>query len=163
MSKTEKRGSSGRKAGRTVAFQILFGLGMVPPENSGSLDTAFEEALFVLSGDENNDLPKGKNEAFARELVQGVWDNLEDLDEIIGRHSQHWKVGRIAKVELTILRLALFEMVYRPDIPLKVAINEAIELSKRFGDGRSRNFINGILDAVAKAVDSGKFEMKKSF
>ncbi len=163
MNKNDKKGSSGRKAGRTAAFQILFGLGMVPPENSGSLDKAFDQALFVLSGDENHEAPSGKGEIFARELVQGVWDNRDELDGIIGRHSQHWKVGRIAKVELTILRLALYEMVYRADIPLKVAINEAIELSKRFGDDRSRNFINGILDAVAKAVDGGRFEMKKSF
>ena len=84
-----------------------------------------------------------------------------DIDALVVRFSKNWKLARIAKVELTILRLAVHEILSRPDIPLRVSLNEAIELSKRYGDENSRNFINGILDALAKAVDSGEFEIQK--
>jgi len=90
-----------------------------------------------------------------------VWDNQREIDALIVRFSKNWKLSRIAKVELTILRLAVFEILYRPDIPLRVTLNEAIELAKRYGDENSRNFINGILDAIAKAVDNGEFEIHK--
>lgn len=89
---------------------------------------------------------------FARTLVQGVMEHLDELDATIARFSKHWKLSRIAQVELTILRLGVFEMSYVPDVPVRVAINEAIELSKEFGDDNSRNFINGILDGVGKEL-----------
>jgi N utilization substance protein B len=79
---------------------------------------------------------------------------------VIGQFSRHWKVDRIGKIELTVLRLAVFEMLYREDIPPKVAINEAIELAKQFGDERSRPFVNGLLDAAAKALDEGTLKLK---
>ena len=90
-----------------------------------------------------------------------MWDNQREIDALIVRFSKNWKLSRIAKVELTILRLAVFEILNRSDIPLRVTLNEAIELAKRYGDENSRNFINGILDAIAKAVDSGEFEIHK--
>jgi len=86
------------------------------------------------------------------QLVNGVRDNLDKLDAVISRHSQNWKVKRIAMVELSIMRLAVYEMTHREDIPIKVAINEAVELAKTFGDNNSRNFVNGILDAVARDI-----------
>ncbi|MDO9632752.1 MAG: transcription antitermination factor NusB, partial [Humidesulfovibrio sp.] len=95
------------------------------------------------------------------QLVQGVCENQAEIDKVIGKHSDHWKIGRIGKVELAILRLSLFEILHRSDIPLKVAINEAIELAKGFGDENSRSFVNGILDAVARAVDEGRFDIEK--
>lgn len=93
---------------------------------------------------------------YAWELVKGVWARREDLDAVVGRFSRHWKLGRIARVELTILRLALYEMLLRDDIPPKVAINEGVELAKAFGDENSKSFVNGILDAAAKAVAHGE-------
>jgi N utilization substance protein B len=84
----------------------------------------------------------------------GVSVNLHDIDKTIEDHSQHWKIERIAMVELSILRLSLYEMLFT-DIPVKAAINEAIELSKTFGDDKSRSFVNGILDGVAKTSKRG--------
>lgn len=92
---------------------------------------------------------------FAWELVEGVWKHAADLDRIIARFSQNWRVDRLGKIELTLLRLALFEMLHRPDVPPKVALNEALELATRFGDDKARRFINGILDAAVKALDTG--------
>ncbi|MDD4648423.1 MAG: transcription antitermination factor NusB, partial [Desulfoplanes sp.] len=80
------------------------------------------------------------------------YDTNKELDTTIARFSKHCKLNRIAKIELTILRLAVFEMLHVPDVPVRVTINEAIELAKKFGDDNSRTFVNGILDAVAKDV-----------
>ncbi len=99
------------------------------------------------------DFDMERQDSYAWTLVEGVFDNYVSIDEIITRHSQHWKLNRIAKVELTILRLSLFEMLFCPDIPLKVAMNEAIELAKDFGDDNSKTFVNGVLDAAAKGAE----------
>lgn len=108
-----------------------------------SFDNFWTEAEFDIS----------RQDSYAWTLVEGVFDNHDSIDEIITRHSQHWKLNRIAKVELTILRLCLFEMLFCPDIPLKVAMNEAIELAKDFGDDNSKTFVNGVLDAAAKGAE----------
>lgn len=89
---------------------------------------------------------------FAHDLVMGVEANLAEIDKVVKAHTQHWKIERIAKVELSILRLSLYEMMYT-DIPVKAAINEAIELSKVFGDDKSRGFVNGILDGAARSLN----------
>ena len=92
------------------------------------------------------------------ELVLGVWKEHKDLNKILSGLSQNWRFERIGRIELTLLQIALFEMLNRPDVPPKVAINEAVELAKQFGDENSKNFVNGMLDAVAKAMESGKIK-----
>jgi N utilization substance protein B len=138
-----------RRAGRRRAFQVLYGLCFAPVASDEDLAKFFDNAP----------LPKGKEPSagasdFAWELTAGVWDHKGDLDEVVSRFSTHWKVGRIAKIELTILRLAVYEMLHAEETPAKVAINEAVELAKSYGDDNSKNFVNGILDAVAKAIDN---------
>lgn len=150
----DKRKGS-RRQGRTLAFQVLFGMGFVPQEGEAAVRLAFKRNPAV----EECELEDAKS--FASQLVQGVSEHLPEIDKIIGKHSDHWKIGRIGKVELAILRLSLFEILHRSDIPLKVAINEAIELAKGYGDESSRAFVNGILDAVARAVDEGRFGIEK--
>jgi N utilization substance protein B len=144
-----------RRQGRTLAFQVLYGLSFAPQSEQAALRRVFAGNPAV----EECDSPEAV--AFASELFMGVADRLPEIDEVIGGHSDNWKIGRIAKVELAILRLSLFEILHRSDIPLKVAINEAIELAKSFGDENSRAFVNGILDAVARAVDQGRFGIDK--
>ncbi|MFW5488438.1 MAG: transcription antitermination factor NusB [Desulfovibrio sp.] len=146
-----------RRTARQRAFQTLYGLHFEAAENQEKLFFLFSKGP-SLRGEGKVAQKAGE---FAWELVLGVWEHSEELDETISKFSQHWKIKRIAKIELTILRLALFEMLYRPDIPLKVAINEAVEMAKSYGDENSANFINGILDAAAKAVQNGEFEMRK--
>ena len=84
--------------------------------------------------------------AFAEELIHGVVENLEAVDEVIKAYTQNWQFERVAKIDLAILRLAVFEMKYRRDIPPVVSINEAIDLSKMFSIPDAKRFINGILD-----------------
>ncbi|MFP4315949.1 MAG: transcription antitermination factor NusB [Desulfovibrionales bacterium] len=139
-----KKGS--RRKGRQKAFQCLYGFDFASGGRRGDLMRSFRH--FVESDESVTELER----TFALELVTGVMDQREEIDSVITTHSRHWRLERIAKVELAILRIAVYEMVYRPDIPPKVSINEAVELSKSFGDENSRSFINGILDAVARSV-----------
>ena len=86
--------------------------------------------------------------AFAEELVYGVIENIDAVDTQITQHAHNWTFERIAKVDLAVLRLALYELLYRTDIPPIVTINEAVELGKIFSNPDSKRFINGLLDKV---------------
>lgn len=97
--------------------------------------------------------PEDRNElTFAEELIYGAVGQLEEIDGIIRQYAQNWQFSRIALVDLAILRLALHELLSRPDIPPVVTINEAIELSKVFSGETSRRFINGILDRFKETL-----------
>lgn len=159
-----KKGGTRREA-RQRAFQTLYGLTFPTGHSAERLQQVFSDSP-AFTDPENAkatapELPE-KDQTFAWDLVRGVYGHLEELDKAVGGFSQHWKVGRIARIELTILRLALFEMLHMPDIPLKVSINEAIELAKQFGDHNSPNFVNGILDAAARSVEKGDFGVRKN-
>ena len=141
---------SPRRQGRERAFQVLYGCTFSSETDMGHVDKTFRNFLVQQQGTSTaaND--------FAWELIQGVLQSKEDLDRIITSYSKNWRLERIAKIELTILRVAVFEMLYREDVPVKVAVNEGIELSKKFGDSNSKRFVNGILDGLLRAVESGK-------
>lgn len=85
---------------------------------------------------------------FAEELFNGCLKEMGEIDKVIKEHSQNWKFDRISKVDLAILRLAVFELLYRKDIPPIVSINEAIELAKELSTMDSKRFVNGVLDKV---------------
>ncbi len=90
---------------------------------------------------------------YVSQMLEGVGAHSEELDEIIGRYAKDWAIERIARVDLSILRVAIYEMLYRKeDVPTGAAINEAVELAKRYGGERSYAFINGILGSVAIEV-----------
>jgi len=92
-----------------------------------------------------------KAREFAHRLVSGVIRQKVEIDRVIERAAEHWKLQRMAKVDLTILRMSSYELLFCPDIPPNVSIDEAIEISKRYGSGESPTFINGVLDQVAAA------------
>jgi transcription antitermination factor NusB len=87
---------------------------------------------------------------FARELVDLVREHRADIDKMIESCAEHWDMKRMAVVDRNILRLGVAEIVHSGDVPAKVAINEAIELAKKFGDSESSRFVNGVLDQIAK-------------
>jgi N utilization substance protein B len=140
-----------RSQERQLAFQVLYAT-----QFSAEPDPAFLARTFDNFRDPEIPLDN-REESFAWTLTTGVFTRSGELDGIIDEYSRHWKLSRIARIELTILRLSLFEMLHCPEIPLKVAMNEAVELAKQFGDENSRNFVNGILDGVAKGIREGKF------
>ncbi len=90
--------------------------------------------------------------AFAEELIQGVVRDLALVDEVIGQYAKNWAFGRIARVDLAILRVAVFELMRRTDIPPVVSINEAVDLAKEFSTEESKRFVNGILDSYKEEL-----------
>ncbi|MDR3043047.1 MAG: transcription antitermination factor NusB [Desulfovibrio sp.] len=154
-----------RRSERALAFQVLYGLSFTPATSEGALRAAYAASPDVAdrtAEDEKSDrhAPATAPQGYAWEVILGVWKTQAELDEAVSGFSQNWRVERMGRVELTLLRIAVYEMLFRDDVPAKVAMNEAIELSKQFGDDNSRGFINGILDAVARAVESGRLSPK---
>src|SRR5262249_20124378 len=126
---------AGRREAREQALQVLYQLDM-----AGS-----EPEWGRLHGPD--DL-----QAFPRELGDGVRMNRERIDALVAGRSEHWRMPRLARADLTLLRLATFELPARPEIPASVTINEAIEIARRFGSEDSAAFVNGVLDAIATVV-----------
>jgi N utilization substance protein B len=89
---------------------------------------------------------------YLKELVLGVATHLEELDSLIVRYSEHWRLERMVAVDRNLMRLAIYELLYQPGIPAKVVINEAVELAKKYGTEVSGAFVNGILDKVRVEV-----------
>ena len=92
---------------------------------------------------------------YVSQTQEGVLAHTQELDEYVSRYAKDWTIDRIARVDLSILRVAIYEMLYRKeDVPAGAAINEAVELAKRYGGERSYAFVNGILGSVVKEIDS---------
>jgi N utilization substance protein B len=96
---------------------------------------------------EETDLP-GPGAEFARELVQGVSTNKEQIDAMIGRYAPEWPVDQISIIDRNVLRISIYEIIMGQDTPTKVAINEAVELAKQFGSDSSGRFVNGVLGSL---------------
>ncbi|HHM12402.1 MAG TPA: transcription antitermination factor NusB [Planctomycetaceae bacterium] len=126
-----------RSRAREVALQLLYALDLNPQQHP---DTSEEFLARRLHRD--RELIQ-----FARSLVAGVQRNREEIDELLGARAQNWTLDRMAATDRNILRLGAYEIVYT-DAPPRVAINEAVELAKRFGTRHSAQFVNGVLDRV---------------
>ncbi|MBL8924350.1 MAG: transcription antitermination factor NusB [Myxococcaceae bacterium] len=135
-----------RRTGRERALQALYQL----DQNDKATPADAVEAAWAASDDQPRD---DTAHAFATELVAGVREHLAGLDALIEQHSQNWRIDRMQRVDRNVLRLGVFELKHRDDIPRKVTINEAIELAKMFGTEDSAAFINGVLDRIASAVN----------
>ncbi len=135
--------SSQRRENRKCAIQFLYQWELNKPEQLNDALRVFIETL---------DQPR-EYFAFAEELVHGTLEHIEEIDAEILAHAANWKFERIAKVDLSILRLAIYELLHRRDIPPVVSINEAIELGKLFSNLDSKRFINGILDQMKNKLN----------
>ena len=100
----------------------------------------------------SQELADPRTAQFSENLVKGVLAHKEMIDALIAKHATHWKINRMPVVDKNVLRLAAFELKDSPDTPLKVILNEAIEIAKKFGAEESAGFINGVLDQIAKEV-----------
>jgi N utilization substance protein B len=127
-----------RHDGRVAAVQYLYAWSLNRPDN-----LAEDLRLFF----ENQEKPR-EHYAFGDELIPGTIDHVEDIDARIKGLAHNWEFDRIAKIDLAILRVAIYEMLFRQDIPPIVSINEAIDLSKEFSNADAKRFINGILDRL---------------
>ncbi|WP_026022012.1 transcription antitermination factor NusB [Kurthia massiliensis] len=119
-----------RREAREKAVQTLFQL--------EGTELTIEEAMAYV-------LEEEKTDAFFEQVVRGTVENQEAIDASLTDKLENWSLNRLAKVDRTILRLAVYELLYTPDTPQSVVMNEAIELSKTFGDDKSSKFVNGVL------------------
>lgn len=146
-----------RRIDRTKAFQVLYSLHFTQINTIETLKEIFLNLPNPLEKRNTGIITELDTQiSFSWQLVEGVWRNVTRLDKIISQFSQNWRVDRLGKIELTLLRIATFEMYYCPDVPPKVSLNEALELATCFGDEKARKFINGILDAIIKAIETEK-------
>jgi N utilization substance protein B len=131
-----------RRKAREVALQFLYQLDL-----QGESDPGPHAPEFWARHPLDEDL-----RAFAEEIVRGTKSAQTKIDDIIVRSTEHWDLDRMAVVDRNILRLAVYELLFEPDVPAKVAINEAIEIAKKFGTADSSRFINGVLDRIHKEL-----------
>ncbi|MBM3822706.1 MAG: transcription antitermination factor NusB [Verrucomicrobia bacterium] len=155
-----------RREARERAVQFLFQFDVNPTEDVGAALTQFwesqsasaiaEEKASARWGEKPSAPPPSAEETsvrlFAEPLIRGVLLHRQDLDEAIKRLAKNWDLNRMAVVDRNILRLAMFEMMHREDIPPIVSINEAVDIAKRFSTQESGRFVNGILDKFKSEV-----------
>jgi len=148
-----------RRLGRECALKILFALKHDDSihaeellqrfwENFRFADDALGEPLDSL----DTPLPESVKQ-FTAQLVNGIAEYRPVLDRKIGEVAKNWSLSRMTPVDLSILRIACYELCYMPDIPIRVTLNEAIEIAKRYGTKESPAFVNGLLDKVAQDVE----------
>ncbi len=135
---SDGRKNAGRRENRVAAMQFLY----MRDVNRG---VSIEDSLSAFFSSKEN--PR-EFYAFAEELIAGAVSRIDEIDEVIEKSATNWSKDRIAKVDLAILRLAIFELLFRDDIPPVVSINEAIDLAKEFSSAEARRFVNGVLDNV---------------
>lgn len=128
-----------RRKSREVALQLLYQIEINPLDTREILD------LFWQSFE-----PPEEIKAFAAQIVDGVRRYKDDIDGLIEGCSDHWKIERMTLIDRNILRVGVYELMYAEGVPVKVAINEAIELGKKYGSEESGAFINGVLDKIHK-------------
>jgi N utilization substance protein B len=139
-----------RRYGRVAAMQYLYAWSLNVPSNLAEDLRVFFESL---------EQPR-EHYAFGEELIHGTLQQIAEIDARIRTLAHNWEFERIARIDLAILRVAMFEMMFRKDIPPVVSINEAIDLSKQFSNADAKRFINGILDRLKDSLgrDARKVE-----
>jgi N utilization substance protein B len=147
-----------RRTARERALQALFQFDLNPPENLEESITHFWEVQNIGTAWENScrwkKLPEPPPptpeqtaiQLFAENLIKGVVTHKKEIDQVIKKYVRNWDLERLAVVDRNILRLAIYEMMYCPDVPQIVCINEAIEIAKKYSTADSGKFVNGILD-----------------
>lgn len=130
-----------RRQSRAAALMLLYKLELSGESLEETLDTFCAWA--------------GHSDAkeFSLDLVSGTREHLFEIDSLIKKHSRNWSLKRINIVDKNILRMAIYELLYRGDIPYNATINEAVEIAKKFGSEDSSAFINGILDSIKKDIE----------
>ncbi len=139
----------GRRKGRILAFQALYAWEAGAVDNTNILQFEWaSETLLDRLGDDGL--------AFSRLIVQGVLDNLQEIDDTISRHLVNWTFSRLNKVDLAILRISSFALMYQKDIASSITIDEAIDISQEYGSEESFKFINGVLGAIQGEIANAK-------
>lgn len=145
----------GRRAAREFAMKLIYQLEIHKENLEEQMKLALEEEEEAIGE---------KDRQYINDVTEGVFLHLEHLDKLVENYSKGWNITRIPKVDLSILRLGIYEICFRDDIPYSVTINEAVELAKKFSGEEAGAFINGILSKIPKSkaaafgIDSGSGE-----
>ena len=131
-----------RKEAREAVFQLLFETEFRSEEDPREI-LALSEKIREISAN-----------AYVRDVYLGVLEHRDEIDEVIVRHSNGWKPARISPVSRSAIRLCIYEMLYREDIPTAVSLNEAIELVKKYDDEKMRAFVNGLLNGAKREIEA---------
>ena len=140
-----------RHKAREVAFQVLYRYDVARKATGASAPAGPALAAELKGHFEHFDV-SGEAREFAAELVAGTLANVDEIDGKVRSTSANWRLERMGFVDRNILRLAAYELLHKPEIPASVTINEAIELAKQFGTEQTPAFVNGVLDALARAA-----------
>lgn len=133
----------GRKKARDNAFKCIYQLGF---DNHNDYEKILEYCYEENQNDE-------EEKEYIEKVVLGIKENLEEIDNIILSKLKNWTIQRISKIDLAILRLSIYEIKYYKEIPIKVSVNEAVELAKTYADNKSRAFVNGVLAKIIENKD----------
>lgn len=127
-----------RRTAREKALQALFQIDVSQADPQDAIQHVLEEE---------------QNDTFLSQLVEGVVHHKDEIDQLIVAHLEKWSLERLANVDRNLLRMAVFELKYLPDVPPKVVMNEAIEIAKRFSDDQSSRFVNGVLSKINEKLN----------
>lgn len=142
-----------RRQCREITLCLVFDFGFNTDEKPEELMDLYIH--YFPDGDNEHITEAIKDDAYISKVYFGVAENVDTLDSIIKNHSLKWKIERMSRVSRSILRIAVYEMLYMDDIPTEVSINEAVELSKKYDEDDSYTFVNGVLGAVAAEFGGG--------
>ncbi len=143
-----------RRELRERIFQLLFRIEFNEQEEMPEKMEFYLDTMEDDSEEENELIPTAGEAAYIKEKYQLIQETIPEMDELLNANSKGWKHNRMSKVDLTILRLAVYEVKFDDRIPTGVAINEAVEIAKRFGGDESASFINGILGKIARDAEA---------
>lgn len=140
-----------RRRSRELAMQALF-----------FMDIQKNFSHDMLESFCDNYVTSRESQPFFFELVEGVLLILPEIDALVEKYSSNWKISRMSRVDRNVMRIALYEMLYCDDIPVKVTINEAVDVGKKYGTEESGAFVNGIVDRIRIAIENGEIKKKRS-
>ena len=139
-----------RRKARILAFQALYSW---DAHYSQTKVTAIPEGLLDFSWAGDGPLDEEMT-AFSRLLVTGTIENIVSIDSIIGKHLENWELKRLNRVDLAVLRMSSYTLMFQTDMPPSIVIDEAIDISKEFGTDDSYRFVNGVLDSIRKTLEN---------
>ncbi len=139
----------GRRASRETAMKLLYQMEIQKSDKSEQIEMALEDESFTE-----------KDKKYIRNIIDGVNEKVTIIDSIIEKNSMGWKINRVSKIDLSILRIGIYEILYREDIPFSVSVNEAVELAKKYSNDDAGSFVNGLLAKVTKADSKAEIALE---
>ena len=142
-----------RTVAREIAVRLCFAISENPTDPEELLNRTFEKEYYASLQPEDKlykDKPDEKQLDYITRLVTGIFEHSAELDGYIDKYAAHWKFGRISRTAVAVMKLAMYEVLYMPDIPDRAAINEAVELAKRYEPPETVSFINGVLGSFSR-------------